>query len=114
MNLSIEVIELDLKVCADIRHGLIVDSRAERTQHEVEDLTRAKVAQVFIEAGSKERLKMRDEGAAPFSPRDDSSGASGGASRPASAPSTMAPPQKAARKSKASSRAARSSLGGRR
>lgn len=61
VNFTVEIVELALKMGADILHGLIVDGGAERSQHEIENVARAKGAKVFIELRAEKGLQLADE-----------------------------------------------------
>ena len=60
-NLTVEVVELGLKVRADILNGLIVNSRPQRVQHQIEHLFRPERGKRFIKLAREKRLQLTNE-----------------------------------------------------
>lgn len=58
VDFAVEIIELALKVRADVLNGLIVDFRAKCLEHQIDDFSGAKAAEGFVKLCCEECLDM--------------------------------------------------------
>ena len=57
-DFAIQIVQLALQMHPHIGHGLIVDGRSKRLQHQIYDIVCAKGAEAFVEFSCKQGLQM--------------------------------------------------------